>query len=193
MRPSCGGGAGVHMSLVRNSIWLFSILRSRTCSCQYFLNPSLCCFSPFHLVWCCCRLSKSSLLFFSGWLCHFKGLFITVSFSIHRSKILWVGPHDNWLIGQWVMFHAAPDTAYVNHFFPMWIYNMIQIHSGETSRPWDFVARLVTARPHALKLISLTFKKLREVDLKQVWCCPLKAMLLVGILPQQARASLTVV
>ena len=42
---------------------------------------------------------------------------------------------------------------------------MIQIHSAETSRPRDFVARLVAARPHALKLVSLTFKKSREVDL----------------------------
>ena len=136
------GGRGVHISLVWNSLWLFSILRSRTCPCQYFFTHLYVVFLPFHLVWCCCRLSKSSLLFFSGWLCHFKGLFITVSF-FHRSKILWVGPHDNWLIGQWVIFHASPDTAYmyVNPFFPTWIYNMIQIHSGETSRPRDFVFR----------------------------------------------------
>ena len=39
-----------------------------------------------------------------------------------------------------MIFHAAPDTAYVNHFFPAWIYNMIQIHSGETSGPRDSVA-----------------------------------------------------
>ena len=63
------------------------------------------------------------------------------------------------------MFRNASDTAYVNHFFPSWIYNMIQIHSGKTSRPWDFVSRSVTARPHALKLTSLTFKSLWEVDL----------------------------
>ena len=49
--------------------------------------------------------------------------------------------HDNWPIGQWVIFHAAPDKAYVNHFFPAWIYNMTQIHSGETSWPRDCVAR----------------------------------------------------
>ena len=30
-----------------------------------------------------------------------------------------------------MIFHAVPDTAYVNHFFPAWIYNMIQIYSGE--------------------------------------------------------------
>ena len=160
-----GLGGGVQMSLVWKSVWLFSILKSRTCPCKSFLNSSLCCFSTFHLVSFCCRLSKSPLLFFSGWLCHFKGPFIPVSFSIHWSKILWVRPHDNWLIGQWVIFHTTPDTAHVNPFFPKWIYNMIQIHSGETSRPWDFVTRLVAARPHALKLISLTFKKLREVNL----------------------------
>ena len=76
--------------------------------------------------------------------------------------------HSNWSKGQWVISHAARDTAYVNHFFPAWIYNYIkiQIHSGEISRPRDFVARSVAARPHALKLASLTFcKNLWEVDL----------------------------
>ena len=42
---------------------------------------------------------------------------------------------------------------------------MIQIHSGETSRPQDFVARSVATRPLALKLASLAFKNLGEVDL----------------------------
>ena len=37
--------------------------------------------------------------------------------------------------------------AYVNHFFPREIYN--------TSRPRNFVARSVAARPHALKLASV--------------------------------------
>ena len=32
---------------------------------------------------------------------------------------------------------------------------MIQIHSGETSRPRDFAARSVAARPDALKLALL--------------------------------------
>ena len=41
---------------------------------------------------------------------------------------------------------------------------MIHIHSGETSQPRDFVARSVAACPHALKLASLTFKNLWEVD-----------------------------
>ena len=26
-------------------------------------------------------------------------------------------------------FHVAPDTAYVNHFFPVWIYNMMSLLS----------------------------------------------------------------
>ena len=37
--------------------------------------------------------------------------------------------HDNWPIGQRVIFHAAPNRAYVNHFFPAWIYNMIETSS----------------------------------------------------------------
>ena len=55
-------------------------------------------------------------------------------------------------------FNAAPDTAYVNHFFPARIYNMIQMHSGETSRPPDLIASSVAAPPHALKLASLTLR-----------------------------------
>ena len=42
-------------------------------------------------------------------------------------------------------------------FFPVWIHNMIQIHSGETSRPRDFIVRSVVERLHALKLTSLTW------------------------------------
>ena len=30
---------------------------------------------------------------------------------------------------EWYIFHAAPDTAYVYHFSPPGIYNMIQIKS----------------------------------------------------------------
>ena len=57
-----------------------------------------------------------------------------------------------------MIFHASPDTAYVNHFFSRMnlYYYMIQIHSAETSQPRDFVACLVAARPHTLKLASLT-------------------------------------
>ena len=55
--------------------------------------------------------------------------------------------HDSWPLGQWVIFHAERDIAYVNHFFPREIYN--------TSRPRNFVARSVAARSHALKLASV--------------------------------------
>ena len=40
---------------------------------------------------------------------------------------------NNWPMGQWVIFPAAPDKAYVNHFIPTWIY-MIRIHSSKTSQ-----------------------------------------------------------
>ena len=61
-----------------------------------------------------------------------------------------------------MIFHTAPATAYVNHFPPPppCIYNMIQIHSGETSQPQDFVASSIPARSCALKLASLTLKNL---------------------------------
>ena len=63
------------------------------------------------------------------------------------------------------IFRASPDTAYVNHFFPREFITWFKTHLGETSRPPDFIAQSVTARPHALKLASLTFKNLWEVDL----------------------------
>jgi len=50
--------------------------------------------------------------------------------------------------------NLSRNSCMSNHFFPEWIYNMIQIDSGKTSRP-----------PHAWRLTSLTFKNLWEVDL----------------------------
>ena len=109
------------------------------------------------------RLSKSPFFSLVGYaiLKDFSYLF-DVTFT---SRKFYQWRHHNWPIGQWVIFHAAPDTVYVNHFFSTWIYNMIQIHSGETSRPWDFVTCSVAARPHATKFVLCTFKELWEVDL----------------------------
>ena len=98
------------------------------------------------------------LYIFPGWLCYFKGLLIPVWHEIHQSKF-YMWHHDNWPIAQWMIFHTAPATAYVNHPPPC-IYNMIQIHSGETSQPQDFVASSIPARSCALKLASLTLKNL---------------------------------
>ena len=112
------------------------------------------------------RLSKSPLfLFLVGYaiLKEFSYLF-SAKFT-GRKFNRWC--HDNWPIGQWVIFHAALDTAYF--FFRAWIYNTIQIHSGETGRTREFVARSVATRPHTLKLASLTFKKLWEVNLSQFY------------------------
>ena len=78
------------------------------------------------------------VLYFFGCLSHCKGLFVPVWREFTGRKFYrW--SHENWPIGQWVIFHIAPDTSYVNHFFPAWIYSVIQFHSGETSRPRDFV------------------------------------------------------
>ena len=109
------------------------------------------------------RRSKSPVLFFLVGYAILKDLFILVWREIHRRKFYrW--RHDNWPIGQWVIFHAAPDIA-CQSLFPAWIYNVIPIHSGETSRSRDFVGSPVAARPHALMLASLTFNNLWEVDL----------------------------
>ena len=102
------------------------------------------------------RLSKSPLFF--PWLVMPLKDFSCLSGAKLTGQKFYPWRHDNWPIGQWVIFHAASDTAYVNQFFPAWIYNVIQIRSGETSRPLDSVARSVAARPHALKLVSLTFR-----------------------------------
>ena len=54
------------------------------------------------------------LYIFPGWLCYFKGLLIPVWHEIHQSKF-YMWHHDNWPIAQWMIFHTAPATAYVNH------------------------------------------------------------------------------
>ena len=63
------------------------------------------------------RFSNSPLLFF------LVGFAILKDFSYlfaakFSGRKFYGWRHDNWRIGQWVIFHAAPDTAYVNHFFP---------------------------------------------------------------------------
>ena len=57
------------------------------------------------------------LYIFPGWLCYFKGLLIPVWHEIHQSKF-YMWHHDNWPIAQWMIFHAASATAYVNHSPP---------------------------------------------------------------------------
>ena len=110
-------------------------------------------------IWSLLRLYFAPKEDFFFWLCHYVILkdFSYLFGAKFTCRKFYRWRHDNWPIGQWEIFHAAPDSSYVNHFFPAWISNMIQIHSGETSRPRDFVARSVAARPHALKLASLTF------------------------------------
>ena len=94
-----------------------------------------------------------SFMFFPGWICHFKGLFIPVWREIHRSKIL---PVTSWQLTN----RTLSDISYPSRhsicqsFFPAWIYNMIQIHSGETSRPRDFVALAQSLR-HLMHWSSL--------------------------------------
>ena len=75
------------------------------------------------------RRSKSPVLLFLVGYAILKDLFILVWREIHRRKFYrW--RHDNWPIGQWVIFHAAPDIAYVNHYFPrefiMWFQSILE-------------------------------------------------------------------
>ena len=78
--------------------------------------------------------------------------------EIHWSNILPATPWPG-LINRTVSnISRRSGHSVCQSFFPAWIGNTIEIHSGETSRPRDFVASSVVARPHALKLASLTFK-----------------------------------
>ena len=101
-----------------------------------------------------CRLPKR---FFPGWLCRFKGLLVPVRREIFRSKIL---PVTSWQLTNKKVSDISRCFRHsiCQSFFSAGIYDMIQIHSGETSRTRDFVARSVAARPHALKLASLNFR-----------------------------------
>ena len=100
--------------------------------------------------------------FFPNWSCHFKELFVPVGREIRRSKILPV----SWQLTNRTVSDISRRSwqSVLSMIFPAWIYNMIQIHSGERSRPREFVARLVAARPHGMKFASLTVNNLRETD-----------------------------
>ena len=132
-----------------------------------FVGVSWCCRNHYgQLLFCDVNIVLSfldfikGLYFFLGWLCNFKELFIPVWREIHRSKIL---PVTSWQLTNRTVSDISRRSRHsiVNLFFFPWIYNMIQIHADETSRPPDFVARSVAARPRALKLASLTFQLVR--------------------------------
>ena len=104
------------------------------------------------------RLTNNSLFIFPGWLCHFKGLFSYLFGAKFTGRNFYRWHHDNWPIGQWVIFHAAPVAAYVNHFF----FPLGFLIWFNTSRPWDFVTLLEW---QCFKLALPPFKNLWEVDL----------------------------
>ena len=118
------------------------------------------------------RRSRHSICqsFFPAWIGHFRvPKSLTFKMRLGAQPFLW-----KWVLFAWEWkndFHIkgwAPTLVLKQRpgGTRKWrIYNMIQIHSGETIRPRDFLARSVAARPHALKLASLTFKNLWEVDL----------------------------
>ena len=64
------------------------------------------------------RLSKMSFIFLLIGCAILKKTFHTFlarNLPVENST----GDVDIWLIGEWVMFDATPETAYVNHFFPL--------------------------------------------------------------------------
>ena len=66
----------------------------------------------------------------------FPWLVMPVWSEIHRSKIL---PVTSWQLTNRTVsdISCRSQHSICQSFFPTWIYNMIQIHSNETSRPRD--------------------------------------------------------
>ena len=97
------------------------------------------------------------LYFFPGCLCHFKDFpYLFGAKFTGRKFYRW--RHDNWPIGQWVIFHAAPDRACQSYDDS----NPFR-RNKSTSRLHCSLGRCATS--HAMKLASLTFKNLSKVDL----------------------------
>ena len=80
--------------------------------------------------------------------------FFLVSFAILKDFLYLFGAkftgrkfhqwrHDNWPIGEWGIFDASPDTAYVNLFYPR---EFIIWFKSIQAKQVDLVT--VTARPH---------------------------------------------
>ena len=65
------------------------------------------------------RLSKMSFIFFANWLCHIKKDLPYVFGAKFTGRKFHRWRYNIWLIGEWVIFDATPETAYVNHFFPL--------------------------------------------------------------------------
>ena len=86
------------------------------------------------------RLSKMSFIFFADWQCHIKKDLAYGRFwrEIYRSKI---PPVTLWHLTNWRVSYIWRHSwnSICQSFFPAWISNMIQIHSGEISRPQDLI------------------------------------------------------
>ena len=91
-------------------------------------------------------------LFFPGWLCHFKGLFIPVLLKIHRSKI---PPVTSWQLTnrRVIDIWCQSRRSICQSFFPARIYTMIEFHSGKTGLTRESLSCCTTS----LILTSLTF------------------------------------
>ena len=103
----------------------------------------------------------SHILFFPGWLCHFKGFSCPFGAKFTGRKFYHRGHDNHGPMGQSVIFHAAPNTAYVNHFFPReFIIRFKSIQVKQVDLETSSLSWLlgVCTWPHELKLASHTFK-----------------------------------
>ena len=103
------------------------------------------------------------LYFFPGWLCNFKELSYLFDAKFTGRKFYrW--RHDNWPIGQSVIFHAAPDTALSIFFFSrefiIWFKSM---QTKQVDLQTSSLARSLRDLVHWSSLLSLF--NLWEADL----------------------------
>ena len=115
------------------------------------------------------RLSKSPLFFFLVGYANLKDFsYLFGAKFIGRKFYRW--RHDNWPIGKWAIFHAAPDTAYVNHFFPRkFIVWFKSIQAKQADLETSALARSQRDLVHWSSLRSLLGTHERSTCSKSMW------------------------
>ena len=115
------------------------------------------------------RLSKTPLFFFLVGYANLKDFSYLFGAKFTGRKFYrW--RHDNWPIGKWAIFHAAPDTAYVNHFFPPeFIIWFKSIQAKQADLDTLSLTRLLYDLMHWSSLRSLLKTHERSTCSKSMW------------------------
>ena len=115
------------------------------------------------------RLSKTPLFFFLVGYANLKDFSYLFGAKFTGRKFYrW--RHDNWPIGKWAIFHAAPDTAYVNQFFPReFIIWCKSIQAKQADLDTLSLTRLLYDLMHWSSLRSLLKTHERSTCSKSMW------------------------